>query len=145
LNFKDKISRYFSYGELVLYRKDNNPSRGELVKLTQLCNTFLDHVRDVFGKTIVTSGYRNKKYNKAAGSRDTSQHMKGEAVDIYISNIDMRIVFLYIYENMDYDQLIFENVNGKIWIHVSWKLKGNRKSTLTYRDNEYKKYSGGLI
>ena len=45
--------------------------------------TTLQLLRAEFGKPIwVTSAYRCKAYNRLIGSKDTSQHVKGNAADI---------------------------------------------------------------
>ena len=52
-----------------------------------------------------------------------SQHLKGEAADIHISNKEMgRRYFRYIKHVLDFDQLLFEHVmkNGCMWLHVSY-------------------------
>ena len=49
-------------------------------------------VRDNFGVTVVNSGYRSPALNKAIGGSATSQHCKGQAVDIEcpgVSNFDV--------------------------------------------------------
>ncbi len=52
--------------------------------------TYLDEMRSYFKKPVViTSGIRCKKYNDSLpGSRKNSQHLKGNAVDVYIKGVD---------------------------------------------------------
>ena len=144
MNFNTKLSKYFTYGEAIRYKAKNKPAKKQLVNMVHLC-AFLDNIREVFGPTTMTSGFRNSYYNKKAGGASNSQHLLGEAADIWVKGVDMRTVFFYIYENLDYDQMIFEEVNGKIWIHVSWKLTGRRKSTLKYDGKAYKPFTGGAL
>lgn len=45
----------------------------------------LDNVREVFGQPmIITSSYRNERYNKKIGGADSSMHLLGRAVDVRI-------------------------------------------------------------
>lgn len=80
---------------------------------------------------IITSGYRCPVVNKAVGGSLTSQHVKGEAVDIKCE--DNAGLFEYIKDNLQFDQLIWEFGDdfAPQWVHVSLKKKGkNRKQIL---------------
>lgn len=97
--------------------------------LQALCKNILQPVRDKFGTVRVSSGYRCLRLNRKLGSKDTSQHTKGQAADIdKIGKATLREVFDYIKHNLDYDQLLFEtNSKGVKWIHVSYVSKGNNR------------------
>lgn len=88
---------------------------------------------DNLGKLTVTSGFRSEALNKAIEGSLTSQHSKGEALDLQGVNLDNSLIFNFIKENLDFDQLIWEfgdNENPN-WVHVSYKKNGhNRKSIL---------------
>ena len=124
----------------------NNEPQGEhLTNLIKLANNVFQPIREHFGKPIfVSSGYRSKDLNKAIGGAHkiikgeyvaTSQHCKGEALDLdndgrgYPSNAD---IFWYIYDHLEFDQLIFEfgSMENPSWVHVSYKSEGNRKQVL---------------
>jgi zinc D-Ala-D-Ala carboxypeptidase len=92
----------------------------------------LQPLRDHFGVPIkVTSGYRSPKLNAATpGSSVTSQHSKGEAVDIVgtngVSNADL---FHRIRLALPFDQLILEFPDDKgepQWVHVSYSATKRR-------------------
>ena len=115
---------------------DNEPQGEHLTNLIKLANNVFQPIREHFGKPIfVSSGYRSDKLNKAIGGSATSQHCKGEALDLdndgrgYPSNAD---IFWYIYDHLDFDQLIFEfgSMENPSWVHVSYKSEGNRKQVL---------------
>ena len=115
---------------------DNEPEGEHLSNLITLANNVFQPMREHFGKPIfVSSGYRSDKLNKAIGGSKTSQHCKGEALDLdndgrgYPSNAD---IFWYIYDHLDFDQLIFEfgSIENPSWVHVSYKSEGNRKQVL---------------
>lgn len=127
-----KIGKYFTLGELVGYRSDNIPKEKELIKLTQLSVCLLDKIREKFGAVLINSGYRNTNYNKSVGGAKNSQHTLGEAADIRIKNdeISLKAVYEYIINNLEYDQIIYEKVYNAEWIHISYKIEGNRKESL---------------
>lgn len=124
---------------------DNTPEGEHLTNLITLANNVFQPIREHFGQPItVSSGYRAQELNRAIGGAHkmikgeyvaTSQHCKGEAIDIdndsrdYPSNKD---IFYYIYDHLDFDQLIFEfgSIENPSWVHVSYKSEGNRKQVL---------------
>ena len=66
----------------------NKAGSGEIKNLTDICYGVLEPVRAKFDKPIViTSGYRSPELCEAIGSKKTSQHTKGEAVDFEIMGV----------------------------------------------------------
>ena len=102
------------------------------VNIVALVEQVLDPARERYGKPVcVNSGYRCARHNAAIGGVAGSQHMRGEAADIFCS--DNKRLAKIIEENGRYDQLIrYMGPGGKIrFIHVSWKRFGpNRKQVL---------------
>lgn len=141
MNFDENLGRNFKFGEMIKYRKDNIPDLKTISRLTQLCCNLLDPIRDKFGKTIVTSGYRNKEYNKEIGGADNSSHILGEAADIITVYSNLKETFLWIKDNLEYDIIIHEKKDDKEWIHVSYRINKNRKHSLLYRNGDYSVYS----
>ena len=93
--------------------------------LRNLCEKVLEPLREqVKEPVIISSGYRCPALNKAVGGKNTSQHMKGEACDIYIEDKEKLRKWFAILMDGDFDQLIFERNRrtGHCWIHVSCKL-----------------------
>jgi hypothetical protein len=93
-------------------------------------------VRDHFGPTIITSGYRSPALNEAIGGSSTSQHSKGEAVDLEVLGVSTAEVCEWIAANTNFDQLILEfytpGDTNSGWVHVSYVKDGeNRGETLT--------------
>ena len=93
-------------------------------------------VRDHFGPTIITSGYRSPALNEAIGGSSNSQHGKGEAVDIEVPGISTVDLAKWIENNLLFDQLILEFYTPGIpdsgWVHVSYRdTEDNRMQTLT--------------
>ena len=144
-----QLSKHFKLEEfeksMTATRKgiENKAGSGEIKNLTDLCYGVLEPVRARFEKPImVTSGYRSPALCEAIGSKPTSQHTKGEAVDFEIAGISNLQVALWIQNNCDFDQLILEywkeGEPNSGWIHCSYKNpEDNRKQVLrAYRNDD---------
>jgi len=129
---------------------DNTPGPEHLVNATELFRNVVQRVRDHFGVTVINSGYRGPALNAAVGGASSSQHCKGEAVDIECPGTPNYDVAKWIEDNLDFDQLILEFYTPGIpdsgWVHVSYKSEGNRKQSLTAMKEDGKTvYKPGLI
>ncbi len=129
---------------------DNTPNEEHLVSAKELFENVVQKVRDNFGVTVINSGYRGPALNEAVGGSNTSQHCKGQAVDIECPGTPNYDVANWIKENLDFDQLILEFYTPGIpdsgWVHVSYKTEGNRKHILTaMKENGKTVYKTGLI
>ena len=156
-----QLSKHFKLEEfeksMTAIRKGikNKAGSGEVKNLTDLCYTVLEPVRAKFDKPItVTSGYRSEELCEAIGSKKTSQHAKGEAVDFEIAGESNLKVAIWIEANCGFDQLILEYWTGEQnsgWIHCSYVEGSNRKQVLTYDGKQYTnglpdmKWSGGKV
>lgn len=144
MNPTDKICKYLTIGEVIRSESakrngiSNMPTAEHLENMKALGTNVFDKVREHIGKPIgLSSGYRSEALNNAIkGSSKTSQHCKGEAVDIDADihgGTTNKEIFDFIRHNLDFDQLIWEfgNDNQPDWVHVSYKRSGsNRKSIL---------------
>jgi uncharacterized protein YcbK (DUF882 family) len=106
----------------------NLPTDDIVYNLTALAQDILQPARDLLGESItVSSGYRCKEVNDGVGSKDTSQHLIGQAADLECS--DNAKLFKLIKEQLPFDQLI--NESNLAWVHVSYKPHGpNRGQVL---------------
>lgn len=115
---------------------DNEPNEYQLSKMKFLAETIFEPTRRHFGKPIkVSSFFRSEELNSAVGGSSTSQHVKGEAMDIDNDGLSPtnREIFDYIKDNLVFDQLIFEGGTKEDpdWVHVSKKSEGvNRGQVL---------------
>jgi hypothetical protein len=113
----------------------NEPTPEHLAAFKLLAEHIFEPIRKHFGKPIkVSSGYRSAALNAATpGSSATSQHCKGEAVDLdqdgMPTGITNKMVFDYIKGNLNFDQLIWEygNDTNPDWVHVSYSAKGPQR------------------
>ena len=128
-----KLSKDFILQEFIATKTGlNNQLTSEaLSNIEFLVKNLLQPLRNAFGKPIkITSGYRSVEVNKAVGGSKTSQHTKGEAVDM-VTN-DNKYLFDLIKNKFDFDQLIWEYGTDEqpAWVHVSLKKTGNRKQVM---------------
>jgi hypothetical protein len=113
---------------------DNSPTNEHLRNLIEIANNIFQPLRDGIGKPIrISSGYRSEKLNKAVGGSKTSQHNKGQALDLVATTgFTNKDIFDYIKKNLEFDQLIFEFGTDKNpdWVHVSYNKGKNRNQVL---------------
>ena len=119
----------------------NVPSEDQAARIRSLVLNVLQPLFDAIGPVRVTSGFRSYLVNKAVGStNEYSQHCRGEAADIQGIDVTNFEVASYIYNNLEFDQMILEFVADEEpkWIHVSYKNAGNRKQVLIAMKNKNK-------
>ncbi len=137
-----RLSPHFSLAELIKSQTAirrgirNFPNTDQINNLKRVTKGILEPVREHFGRPFSpSSGFRSQALNVALGSKPSSQHTRGEAVDFEISGIPNREVAEWIRENLEFDQLILEfhdpDDPASGWVHVSLKEKDNRGQVLT--------------
>lgn len=115
---------------------DNSPTAEHLLAAKELATNIFQPIREHFGKPIfISSGYRSDALNKAIGGSSTSQHSKGEAIDIDQDGHgkpDNRDIFYWIKDNLEFDQLIWEFGDDvkPDWVHVSFKPNGKQRKEI---------------
>lgn len=116
---------------------DNKPNQQQIIALNTLAVNVYDKCCEHFlVKIPITSAFRSKELNNAiSGSSASSQHMKGEAMDLDLDNTHNGPtnvqLFHYIKDHLNFDQLIWEfgTDNRPDWVHVSYDVAGkNRKN-----------------
>jgi len=121
---------------------DNTPTGDHLLNIKELCYHVFEPLREWVGGAIkINSGFRSKALNDIIGGAKSSQHLakNGAAFDIddtfgHKTNAEM---FNFIAENLPFDQLIWEfgDDNNPDWVHVSYKVKDNRRQVLYAKKN----------
>lgn len=116
---------------------DNTPNDIQVESMKLLAEKVFEPLRKALGnKPInINSFFRSELVNEQIGGSNTSQHCKGEAMDIDQDGRPgptNRQIFDYILNKLDFDQLIWEfgDDNNPDWVHVSYKKTGNRKQVL---------------
>lgn len=118
---------------------DNDHPSPEIVERAKETATHMEIVYAILQhRPVINSWIRCLPLNRALKSKDTSQHLRGEAVDwtcaeygtpaqiCYRLLSDVRLV--------NYDQLILEHT----WIHISWNsipLSKQRNQVLSLQSN----------
>lgn len=127
------ISEHFTIQEMTTTSTGlrNVPSRDQDRRIRVLVYRLLQPLRYAVGPIKVNSAFRSLEVNSAVGSHSGSQHVKGEAADIEGVDVTNFELASYIYNNLDFDQMIleYEEDGQPKWIHVSYKETGNRKET----------------
>ena len=114
----------------------NLPVDEHLAALVNTANKIFEPIRNHFNVPIgISSGYRSNALNDAVGGSKTSQHSKGEALDIdadIYGGITNKQIFDFIKDNLEFDQLIWEfgTDNEPNWVHVSLKHYGEQRKQI---------------
>ena len=149
----EKISKNITYNEAVhsntAKRKgiENIPNEIQIANMITIAEMIFQPLRSYVGGPIkITSFFRSAELNRAIGGSKSSQHCKGQAMDLddvygHKTNAEM---FDYIRENLDFDQLIWEfgDDNNPNWIHVSYvdKQENRNRCLKAYKKNGKTKY-----
>ena len=147
------ISEHISYKEGVhsntaLRKNINNTPNDEQLKCMEIiAEEVFEPLRTYIGGPIkINSFFRSPELNKAIGGSTTSQHCKGQAMDIddtfgRATNAEM---YHFIKEHLDFDQMIWEfgDDDNPNWVHISYvSPEKNRKKCLrAYKENGRTKY-----
>ena len=144
-----QLSKNFTLSELTKSQTatrlaiDNTPTTADIDNLTDLTQNVLQHVRDRFGKVVVTSGFRCFRLNHSIGGSNFSQHIVGQAADFVVPGRKLIDVATWIRDHLEFDQLILEF--GQ-WIHCSYDRNHNRNDVLTaVKVNGATQYHKGLV
>jgi len=130
-----RLSKHFSLEELtqsdtaVRLNIDNTPSK-EVIDNLKFLSEKLEDVRVLLrSPMLVSSGFRSLSLNRHLGSRDTSSHVKGLAVDFISPSFGNpeAIVKTIVESDIQYDQVILE---FNRWVHLSFAKENPRLQAL---------------
>ena len=144
-----KLSKNLSLKEMTKSRTalrrgiDNSPTPEHIENMKALAENIFQPIRDHFGVPIyISSGYRSEALNNAIGGSKTSQHSKGQAIDLdrdahsQPHNSDL---FIFVKDNLDFDQMIWEfgTDENPDWVHISYNPDGKQRNQLlvAYKDS----------
>lgn len=114
----------------------NEPNKEQLKAMKYVAENIFERVREHFKVPIgISSFFRSYDLNKAIGGSTSSQHCKGEAIDIdadIFGGVTNKQIFDYIANNLDFDQILWEFGDSKNpdWVHVSLVIGLNRRQIL---------------
>ena len=142
------ISKHITYAEAIhsntAKRKniDNTPNETQVEAMKLLAEKVFEPLREWVGGPIkVNSFFRSEALNESIGGSATSQHCKGQAIDIddvygRKSNAEM---YNWIKDNLDFDQMIWEFGTDMQpnWVHVSYVSEENNRNRClkAYKDD----------
>lgn len=112
----------------------NDPNNDTIFAMMHVAENLFEPIREWYGKPIkINSFYRSPGLNAAVKGSPTSQHVKGEAIDISGGNkVENKKIFDYVVSSgLDFDQCI--NEYDYTWVHISLKKSGNRKQILVIK------------
>ena len=130
----NNISQHITYSEATRTsaKIDNTPNAQQLEAMRLIAENVFEPLRAMIGVPIyITSFFRSEKVNATIGGRKSSQHCKGEAMDIKLPGRNKEL-FETIRDHLPFDQLIYEFGTDRepAWVHVSYKAIGNRGEVL---------------
>ena len=153
-----KLSEHLDLSEVIRSESakrngiSNMPTEAHIANFKLLAEKVFEPIRLNFRCPInLSSGYRSVELNRIIGGSLTSQHCTGEAIDIDMDGtphaVTNKMVFNYIKDYLEFDQLIWEfgTDDNPDWVHVSYESTGKqRKQVLkAYKQNgktNYKTY-----
>lgn len=136
-----KISKHFNLEEFerTSHNVSNKADIQSIINICALTHNVLEVVRLKLKHPInINSGFRSSALNKLVKGDPTSQHTRGQAVDI--TCVDNLLLFHLLFFHTDFDQLIWYDNGTKApsFIHVSFNLMGNRNQVLRAVKNNNK-------
>jgi hypothetical protein len=138
-----KVLTYEDKSKTKLIKTESFTRQDIIDNLTAVARYILEPILFNYPTMVLTNGYRNNK--------DSSQHEKGQAVDIQFTNIrklpiaEQNNKMVAIAENIkillgkNYDQFLLEyKTTGtkQPWLHISYNLKNNRNDFRTFLNDE---------
>lgn len=111
---------------------DNTPPPAIIERMVETAEKIFQPLRDALGPIRVSSFYRSPDLNRAIGGSKSSQHCKGEAIDMQGILASNKILFNSACDLEDFDQIIWEfgTLEEPDWVHVSYSKTHNRKQIL---------------
>lgn len=138
----ENISKNITYLEAtqsdtaIRYGIKNIPDGKQLEAMRLVANEVFEKIRVALGKPLrVSSFFRGKELNDQVKGSSTSQHCKGEAIDIQAiasTGLTNAQIFEFVKNNITFDQMIWEfgTKEQPAWVHVSYSKTKNRKEIL---------------
>jgi len=130
------LSEHITYEEAtfseaaIRHKIANVPNEDTLESMKEVALNCFEPLRKLYGKPIrINSFYRCKELNALIKGSATSQHCKGEAIDMSGgSKEENKKLFELAKANLNFDQLI--NEYDFSWVHISFRADRNRKQVL---------------
>lgn len=132
---EDRVSKHFKFSE---FTKSDTASRHHINNaitdwevrdnIIALVDNVLEPLREAWGGPLfINSGYRCKELNELVGGVETSQHRKGQASDVGVTD-PYALAKLVQKMGLIYDQCILY----PSFLHLSYKKEGENRMQLLY-------------
>jgi zinc D-Ala-D-Ala carboxypeptidase len=113
----------------------NNTPPADIIPVMKItAEKLFEPIRKLMGKPIIiNSFYRSPVTNQAIGGVPTSQHCKGEAIDLHYPGGNAVLFNAIKNSDIEFDQLLWEygDDENPAWVHVSYtEKKKNRREIL---------------
>jgi hypothetical protein len=115
----------------------NMPTEQHIANFKLLAEKVFEPIRNHFRCPIhISSAYRSIELNRAVKGSLTSQHCTGEAIDVDMdgtpNGVTNKMVFDFIKDNLEFDQLIWEfgTKDNPDWVHVSYESTGKQRKQI---------------
>lgn len=111
---------------------NNTPSEAIIETMKLTAEKVFEPLREKVGAIRISSFYRCPDLNRAIGGSKSSQHCKGEAIDMSGIKVTNAKLFEEALKLDEFDQLIWEfgDEVEPDWIHISYSKTHNRKQVL---------------
>lgn len=131
-----RLSEHFHLKEFIYSRVaidngiNNTPPPKVIEALRNLCLRLLEPLRSCCGNCPmhIQSGYRCPALNKCVGGVALSQHLTGEAADLYMTDFRPLLKTLRSTNAPEFDQAIF--YSNRNFIHLSFSFAGKNRRQL---------------
>lgn len=123
----------FTYSRVAIDNGINNrPTPQVIDALHLLCVRLLEPLRACCGNKPmhILSGYRCVELNKRVGGVSRSQHLTGEAADIYMADLKPLLQTLRSAEAVEFDQAIY--YINRNFVHLSYSFAGKNRRQIIY-------------
>jgi hypothetical protein len=135
----NNISEHITYIEAtqsptaIRFGIENTPTEHQLFAMRIVASVCFEPLRQWYGKPIkINSFFRCTLLNQKVGGSSSSQHCKGEAIDISAgSKEENKKLFDWCKANLVFDQLI--NEYDYQWVHISFRQGQNRNMVLAIK------------
>ena len=108
---------------------DNTIPASYIPNLQRLCREVLEPLRAYAGEPVtISSGYRCPELNRRVGGVRNSQHLTGNAADIYHPTPSTLLSwYTWLRATFPHHQVLYEHRGRTVWIHVGYMQPAGTK------------------
>lgn len=138
-SIQNRISKHFTMYEVAFSNSaikngiDNTPTESIITNATKAAKECFDVCRSIIGPMKIDSWYRSPVLNTTIGGSRTSDHPRGNAIDVWQPNETVaRNNYMLLRDAIEdgkliVDQLILERKGKDWWLHIGYRGSNSRK------------------